>query len=85
MGGTQAERMLRAIQASGEEGVENYKLVQIALKYTSVISSLRQDGYDIRKRRVMRNGKPSGTYKYYLHVTIKPITYGKALSWLHDE
>lgn len=64
----QANQILRLIRDSGDRGVENYKLSDISLKYSSRISELRKDGYDIRARRIWRDGKASGTFVYYLHV-----------------
>ena len=64
---TQAGRVLEAIRKSGNKGVENWKLSRIALKYTSVISDLRKDGHNIyAERQVLRNGRVSNTYKYFL-------------------
>lgn len=65
---TQQTKVLRAIQDSGSFGVENWKLSKIALKYTSVISELRKDGYNIyAERQTLKNGRPSNTWKYYLN------------------
>lgn len=83
----QATQILRLIKDSGDRGVENYKLSDISLKYSSRISELRKDGYDIRARRIWRDGKASGTFVYYLH-TEEPITVeapGKAIPWLNEE
>lgn len=65
---TQQSKVLRAIRDSGSYGVENWKLSRIALKYTSVISDLRKDGYNIvAERQKLKNGRASGTWKYYLN------------------
>lgn len=65
---TQETKVLRAIQDAGAHGVENWKLSRIALKYTGVISRLRQDGYNIyAERQTLKNGRVSNTWKYFLH------------------
>lgn len=64
----QANQILRLIRDSGDRGVENYKLADISLKYSSRISELRKEGYDVRAKRIWRDGKASGTFVYYLHV-----------------
>lgn len=61
---TQAEQILQAIQQ--KPGVTNWELVQLSLKYSSRISELRRDGYDIRAKRVYMNGKATGVFRYYL-------------------
>lgn len=61
---TQAERILRAIRQ--KPGITNFELARIALKYNARISELRQDGWDIRSKRVWRNGRATGTFGYYL-------------------
>lgn len=64
---TQQTKVLRAIKDAGQNGIENYKLSRIALKYTSVISELRQDGYNIvAERDLLKNGRPSNTWRYRL-------------------
>ena len=50
-----------------KRGVPNYRLSQCALKYTSVISELRRDGYNIYAERQYRNGRATGTWLYYLN------------------
>lgn len=48
-------------------GAFNFELSRLALKYTSVISSLRKDGHRIvADRQYLKNGKPSNTWKYRL-------------------
>lgn len=76
---TQQSKVLRLIKDSGNLGVENWKLSRVALKYTSVISELRKDGYNIyAERQTLKNGRPSNTWKYYLNgkkdVVKKPRT-----------
>lgn len=66
MNDNQAKKILRLIRQSGEAGVPNYRLAQISLKYSSRISELRQDGWNIEARRVFRNGKATGTFVYYI-------------------
>ena len=64
-GATQEGKVLNLIKRPG--GAFNFELSRIALKYTSVISSLRQDGHNIvAERQYLKNGKPSNTWKYYL-------------------
>ncbi len=83
---SQAIRILDKIR--GSNGVENWQLSEIALKYTSCISALRKRGYNIVAERVYHNGKATGTYKYYLKE--KPQTLNqqpdrnswKSISWL---
>lgn len=60
-------QILRAIKDSGQHGVENWKLSQITLGYRGRITELRHDGYDIRPRRIYKQGKASGTYVYYIN------------------
>lgn len=49
------------------QGAFNFELSRIALKYTSVISSLRKDGHDIvAERQYLKNGRASNTFKYRL-------------------
>jgi hypothetical protein len=61
---SQADRVLKLIKRS--PGITNYQLAQTALKYSSRISELRQDGYGIRAVRVWKDGKATGTFRYYL-------------------
>lgn len=77
---SQRQRILSAIQRSGEDGVSNHKLAEIALNYTMRISELRKDGYDVRKARVYRNGKGSQTFVYY--IPIKRVKKPTILGWL---
>ena len=45
---TQEQRIYKAIkQSKVPRGVTNYQLASIALKYSSRIAELRQDGYNI--------------------------------------
>lgn len=61
---TQEGRVLAMIKRKG--GAFNYELSRVALKYTSVISSLRQDGHVITaERQTLPNGRSSNTWKYY--------------------
>lgn len=71
---TQQTKVLRAIQDSGSFGVENWKLSKLALKYTSVISELRKDGYNIyAERQTLKNGRPSNTWRYFLNGQGEPV------------
>jgi hypothetical protein len=64
-GVTQEGKVLALIQRPG--GAYNFELSRVALKYTSVISSLRKDGHDIiADRQYLKNGKASNTYRYRL-------------------
>lgn len=81
----QANQILRLIRDSGDRGVENYKLSDISLKYSSRISELRKRGFDIRAKRLWRDGKASGTFLYYLVPDKPPAAtepQPKAVSWL---
>lgn len=62
---TQEGKILAMIQRPG--GAYNFELSRFALKYTSVISELRKDGYDIvADRQYLKNGKASNTWRYRL-------------------
>ena len=63
---SQTARVLKAIKDSGDKGIENYKLAQIALKYSSRIAELRQEGHEIIAVRVYAHGRWTGTWKYHL-------------------
>lgn len=64
-GVTQEGKVLRMIKRPG--GAFNFELSRIALKYTSVISSLRKDGHEIvAERQYLKNGRASNTFKYRL-------------------
>lgn len=65
---SQEEKVLRLLRKRTMRGATNFELSQLALKYTSVISSLRKDGYSIvAVRGTLRNGRPSNTWRYFLH------------------
>ena len=60
---TQEGRILAMIKRPG--GAYNFELSRFALKYTSVISELRKDGYDIvADRQYLKNGRASNTWRY---------------------
>jgi len=62
-GVTQEGRVLNMIKRP--EGATNWQLSRVALKYTSVISSLRKDGHVIiAERQTLPNGRASNTYLY---------------------
>jgi hypothetical protein len=63
---TQAQQILNLIRDSGDRGVENYKLVDISLKYSSRIAELRKAGNRIVGIRQKVNGHMSGTWKYFI-------------------
>lgn len=62
---TQEGKILAMIKRPG--GAYNFELSRFALKYTSVISALRQDGHDIvADRQYLKNGRASNTWRYRL-------------------
>lgn len=62
-GFTQEGKILALIERPG--GAYNFELSRYALKYTSVISELRKDGYDIvADRQYLKNGRASNTWRY---------------------
>lgn len=62
-GVTQEGKVLALIKRS--TGAYNFELSRVALKYTSVISSLRKDGHEIvAERQYLKNGKASNTFLY---------------------
>lgn len=62
---TQEGKILAMIKRPG--GAYNFELSRFALKYTSVISALRQDGHSIvADRQYLKNGKASNTWRYRL-------------------
>lgn len=62
---SQSQKILRAIRQTN--GATNWQLSKIALKYTSVISALRKQGYEILAVRQQRSdGKMGNTWRYYL-------------------
>lgn len=64
---TQGTKIIRLLKENKKTGVPNWKLATVALKYTSVISDLRKDGYGIvAERQMLPNGRPSNTYNYHL-------------------
>jgi hypothetical protein len=64
---SQTERILIAIRKSKQFGVPNYKLAQLSLKYSSRITELRQDGYNIVAiRKVLPNGRATNVFNYVL-------------------
>ncbi len=64
-GVTQEGKVLSLIKRS--TGAYNFELSRVALKYTSVVSSLRKDGHEIvAERQYLKNGKASNTFKYHI-------------------
>lgn len=62
---TQEGKVLALIKRPG--GAYNFELSRVALKYTSVISELRKEGYAIvADRQYLKNGRASNTYRYRL-------------------
>ena len=63
---SQCRRILELLRERGNEGVTNYELAGIALKYTSRISDLRDAGY-----RILATCEDSirGVYRYHLLTT----------------
>lgn len=62
---SQTAKILKLLKST-KGGVTNYDLSRISLKYSSRISELRREGYNIWCERVYRDGKASGTYLYYI-------------------
>lgn len=59
------KRILREIKKN--PGITSRELsVKVTHKFSARISDLRKKGYDIRPKRVWRNGKKTGFYGYYL-------------------
>ncbi len=64
---TQTGRVLQLLKRSGKRGVFNYELTKISLQYTGRIYALRHEGHNIlSERQYLRDGRASGTWKYYL-------------------
>ena len=61
---TQADQILDTIKR--QPGVANHELAHISLKYSSRIAELRRDGYNIIAKREWRQGRATGTYRYWL-------------------
>jgi len=63
---SQSSRILKALRET-KNGVSNFVLSSISLKYSSRISELRRDGHNIIAiRQYLPNGRATGTWKYYL-------------------
>jgi len=58
---TQNRRIIAFLKERGNQGATNVELSRFALKYTSRISDLRQEGYDIRCQMEGSNG----VYRYH--------------------
>jgi hypothetical protein len=65
------KRVLRAIER--KPGITTRELADITHKFSSRISDARKDGYIIEKRPVVRYGKFTGFYGYYI---VPPGEYG---------
>ena len=66
---SQEQRLFNAIKNSRKpNGVTNWQLSRIALKYSSRIAELRHDGYNIYcERDHLPNSKATNTFRYYLN------------------
>lgn len=53
---TKAERVFEKLRKAGKGGVSNGELNKITFRYGAVICELRKDGYDIRTKKVGKNG-----------------------------
>lgn len=64
----QTSKMLKMLKRAGSRGIENYKFAKAGmLRYSSVVSDLRNDGYDIFVERVyLPNGRATNIYRYFL-------------------
>jgi len=63
---SQSSRIIKVL-TNAKNGVSNYILAGISLKYSSRIAELRHDGYNIIAiRQYLPNGRATGTWKYYL-------------------
>jgi hypothetical protein len=64
---SQSERIIKELKKT-PKGVPNYRLAQLSLKYSSRITELRHDGWNIYcERQHLKNGRASGTYLYFLN------------------
>lgn len=57
----QCQAILTLLQERGNQGARNSELARIALKYTSRISDLRDQGYDVR---CLCENATKGIYRY---------------------
>lgn len=64
-GVTQTGKILALIKRPG--GAFNFELARVALKYSSRITDLRHEGWQITaERQYLKNGKASNTFRYRL-------------------
>ena len=65
---SQTDTILKLLRKAGNKGVPNYDFPKHhILKYSSRITDLRKQGFNIYCERVLlRNGRWSGVYRYYL-------------------
>lgn len=63
---SQGSRIIKKLKQMKLYGVPNYTLSRIALKYSSRIAELRQDGYNILALREYHHGRATGTWRYHL-------------------
>ena len=85
---SQTSAILKLLRKAGNKGVPNYAFpAHRILKYSSRISELRQDGYNIYcERVVLPNGRSTNTYRYYLQEeTVKKKWYQKKESKRHEK
>lgn len=65
---SQESTILKLLRKAGSKGVPNYVFpANRILKYSSRITDLRNDGYNIYCERVfLPNGRATNVYRYYL-------------------
>jgi hypothetical protein len=64
----QSSKIIKELKRAGNKGLANHDLARISLKYSSRITELRHDGYDIMAiRQYLPNGRATGTWRYYLN------------------
>jgi len=66
---SQSAKIIEVLKKAGNKGVTNYQLARLSLKYSSRISELRHDGYNIyaERQHFMFSKRFSGTWRYYLN------------------
>jgi hypothetical protein len=60
---SQCKKILELLKARGNQGATNYELAQIALKYTSRVSDLREQGWRILSTC---ESMKKGVFRYHL-------------------
>ena len=65
---SQSSKIIKELKKAGTQGLTNYQLSGISLKYSSRITELRHDGHNIiAVRQYLPNGRSTGTWRYYLN------------------